>query len=65
MEEGNSIQMTYIGITRNPHTPQQNGTAERKINRSLLNAARSMLHAAKLEIQSKFWEEAIAKTCYI
>ena len=45
-----------------PHTPQQNGTAERK-NRSLLNAARSMLHAAKLE--SKFWEEAIATACYI
>ena len=45
-----------------PHTPQQNGTTERK-NRSLLNAARSMLHAAKLE--SKFWEEAIATTCYI
>ena len=45
-----------------PHTPQQNGTAERK-NRSLLNAARSMLHVAKLE--SKFLEEAIATTCYI
>ena len=45
-----------------PHTPQQNGTAERK-NRSLLNAAHSMLHAAKLE--SKFWEEAIATACYI
>ena len=45
-----------------PQTPQQNGFAERKI-RSLLNLARSMLNATNLE--PKFWEEAVATTCYI
>ena len=45
-----------------PHTPQQNGISERK-NRSLLNAARSMMNVAKLE--PKFWEEAIATTCHL
>ena len=45
-----------------PNTPQQNGIAERK-NRSLLNTARSMINAANLD--SKFWEEAIATACYL
>ena len=37
-----------------PHTPQQNGIAERR-NKSILEAARSMIHAANLP--KKFWGE--------
>ncbi|MCO5590655.1 hypothetical protein L7F22_044628 [Adiantum nelumboides] len=53
------------GIRHNltvPHTPQQNGLAERK-NRSLMNSARSMLRIACLP--PSFWEEAISTACYL
>ena len=43
------------------YTPQQNGVAERK-NRTLIEAARSMLADSKLPV--KFWNEAVATACY-
>ncbi|KAL8121836.1 hypothetical protein AgCh_018533 [Apium graveolens] len=42
-------------------TPQQNGVVERK-NRTLVEAARTMLQDAKLS--TSFWEEAMNTTCY-
>ena len=44
-----------------PHSPQQNGVAERK-NRTLCEAARVMLEDAKLP--RKFWAEAVATAAY-
>ncbi len=44
------------------HTPEENGTAER-MNRTLLNLTRSMLHHRKIDLV--FWGEAIATACYI
>ena len=45
-----------------PRTPQQNGVVERK-NRTLIEAARTMLQDAKLP--TCFWAEAIQTACYI
>lgn len=45
-----------------PHTPQQNGVAERK-NRTLIETARSMLSHAKLP--KIYWAEAVATAAYI
>ncbi|GKB77783.1 putative ribonuclease H-like domain-containing protein [Tanacetum coccineum] len=53
------------GIKRdycNPRTPQQNGVAERK-NRTLIEAARTMLADSKLP--TMFWTEAISTACYV
>ena len=53
------------GIERHkttPYTPQQNGVAER-MNRTLMERARSMLSGAGLE--QKFWAEALAIACYL
>ncbi|KAJ9547698.1 hypothetical protein OSB04_020241 [Centaurea solstitialis] len=47
-----------IGTNR---TPQQNGVAERR-NRTLIEAARSMLSEANLATQ--FWAEAVNTACY-
>ncbi|GJV73461.1 putative ribonuclease H-like domain-containing protein [Tanacetum coccineum] len=52
------------GIKRdysNPRTPQQNGVAERK-NRTLIEAARTMLADSKLP--TMFWTEAVSTACY-
>ncbi|KAJ9541715.1 hypothetical protein OSB04_028221 [Centaurea solstitialis] len=52
------------GISQNfssVRTPQQNGVAERR-NRTLIEAARSMLIEADLPIQ--FWAEAVNTACY-
>nr|GEX39347.1 putative ribonuclease H-like domain-containing protein [Tanacetum cinerariifolium] len=43
-------------------TPQQNGVAER-INRTLIEAARTMLADAKLPVT--FWAEAVNTVCYV
>ncbi|KAJ9567388.1 LOW QUALITY PROTEIN: hypothetical protein OSB04_003354 [Centaurea solstitialis] len=45
-----------------PRTPQQNGVAERR-NRTLIEAARTMLVDSKLPIT--FWAEAVNTTCYV
>nr|GEU52395.1 putative ribonuclease H-like domain-containing protein [Tanacetum cinerariifolium] len=52
------------GINReysNARTPQQNGVAERK-NRTLIEAARTMLADSKLP--TMFWTEAVRIACY-
>jgi transposase InsO family protein len=53
------------GITHEftvPYTPQQNGVAERMM-RTLVEAARTMLHASGLP--SSFWGEAVTTAAYI
>nr|GEV40363.1 putative ribonuclease H-like domain-containing protein [Tanacetum cinerariifolium] len=53
------------GIKRefsNARTPQQNGVAERR-NRTLIEAARTMLANAKLPVT--FWTEAVNTACYV
>ncbi|KAJ9550670.1 hypothetical protein OSB04_014715 [Centaurea solstitialis] len=45
-----------------PRTPQQNGVAERR-NRTLIEAARTMLVDSKLPVT--FWAEAINTACYV
>ncbi|GKC96358.1 putative ribonuclease H-like domain-containing protein, partial [Tanacetum coccineum] len=52
------------GIKRdysNPRTPQQNGVTQRK-NRTLIEAARTMLADSKLP--TMFWTEAVSTACY-
>nr|GFC32488.1 putative ribonuclease H-like domain-containing protein [Tanacetum cinerariifolium] len=46
----------------NARTPQQNGVAERR-NRTLIEAARTMLADAKLPVT--FWAKAVNTTCYV
>ncbi|GKE46842.1 putative ribonuclease H-like domain-containing protein [Tanacetum coccineum] len=56
---------TKKGIKRefsNARTPQQNGVAERR-NRTLIEAARTMLADAKLPVT--FWAEAVSTACYV
>ena len=55
---------TDKGISRQysaPRTPQQNGVVERK-NRTLVEAARTMLNEANLPLY--FWAEAVNTACY-
>ncbi|GKA36365.1 retrovirus-related pol polyprotein from transposon TNT 1-94, partial [Tanacetum coccineum] len=47
--------------TSNPRTPEQNDVVERQ-NRTLVEAARTMLSASKLPLF--FWAEAIETACY-
>ncbi|GJS73630.1 retrovirus-related pol polyprotein from transposon TNT 1-94, partial [Tanacetum coccineum] len=47
--------------TSTPQTPEQNGVVERR-NRTLVEAARTMLSASKIPLS--FWAEAVATTCY-
>nr|GEY86375.1 hypothetical protein [Tanacetum cinerariifolium] len=47
--------------TSTARTPEQNGVVERR-NRTLVEAARTMLSASQLPLF--FWAEAIATTCY-
>ena len=45
-----------------PYTPQQNGVAER-MNRTIMETARSMLHHADLPLS--FWAEAVSTAVYL
>nr|GEV81749.1 reverse transcriptase domain-containing protein [Tanacetum cinerariifolium] len=54
----NGIKMDYS----NARTPQQNEVAEQK-NRTLIEAARSMLAESKLP--TMFWTEAVSTACYV
>jgi transposase InsO family protein len=45
-----------------PYTPEQNGVAERA-NRTIVEMARSMIHAQHLKLE--FWAEAVANAVYI
>lgn len=45
-----------------PYTPEQNGSVERE-NRTVVEAARTMLHAKNMEI--KFWAEATNAAVFI
>ena len=45
-----------------PHSPQQNGVAERQ-NRTLMESARAMLSHSNLP--NKFWAEAVATAAYL
>ncbi|GJX47838.1 retrovirus-related pol polyprotein from transposon TNT 1-94 [Tanacetum coccineum] len=47
--------------TSTPRTPEQNGVVERR-NRTLVEAARTMLSASKLPLS--FWAEAVTTACY-
>ncbi|GJS28492.1 retrovirus-related pol polyprotein from transposon TNT 1-94 [Tanacetum coccineum] len=47
--------------TSTPRTPKQNGIVERQ-NRTLVEAARTMLSASKLPLS--FWAEAVTTACY-
>lgn len=51
-----------IHQTSNPYTPEQNGLAER-MNRTLVEKARSMLHGAGLP--KSFWAEAVSTAAYL
>ncbi|KAJ9561558.1 hypothetical protein OSB04_006718 [Centaurea solstitialis] len=56
--------LNSVGITHNfsaPRTPQQNGVVERK-NRTIIEAARTMLNASGLPLT--FWVEAVSTACY-
>ncbi|GKE02091.1 ribonuclease H-like domain-containing protein [Tanacetum coccineum] len=55
---GKSIKREYSV----PRTPQQNGVTERK-NRTLIEAARTMLADSKLP--TTFWAEAVSTACYV
>ena len=46
----------------NPHCPEQNGVAER-MNRTIVESARSMLYHAKLP--QHFWAEAVSTAVYL
>jgi transposase InsO family protein len=48
--------------TTTPYTPEQNGKAER-LNRTLVESARAMLHDAQLP--KRFWAEAIVMANYL
>ncbi|GJU21393.1 ribonuclease H-like domain-containing protein [Tanacetum coccineum] len=52
----------YLVKENRSRTPQQNGVAERK-NRTLIEAARTMLADSKLPIT--FWSEAVSTACYV
>ena len=57
--------LNIMGIQRQmsaAQTPQQNGVAER-VNRTIMEAARSMLHAAGLPLS--FWEYAVMTAVYL
>ena len=71
MEVGNSSSRDFISFLRNngigrrvscPHTPQQNGIAERK-HRHIVESAMSMLHDSNLPIN--LWTEAFHSAVHV
>ncbi|GJW61638.1 putative ribonuclease H-like domain-containing protein [Tanacetum coccineum] len=54
--------LTFVSSLRHKKTPQQNGAAERR-NRTLIEAARTMLADSKLP--TTFWAEAVSTACYV
>ncbi|GKA89961.1 putative ribonuclease H-like domain-containing protein [Tanacetum coccineum] len=63
---GNLVRVDFLGGLRGKfsvaRTPQQNGVAERK-NRTLIDAARTMLVDSKLP--TTFWAEVVNTACYV
>ncbi|GJS61811.1 putative ribonuclease H-like domain-containing protein [Tanacetum coccineum] len=59
LSRGKKVLKRRIRVAR---TPQQNGVAERK-NRTLIEAARTMLADSKLP--TTFWAEAVSTACYV
>ena len=60
-----NLYLTKEGIKHEltiPHTPQQNGVAER-LNRTLIEGVRTMLADSKLP--HRFWAEALSTTVYL
>nr|GEV34409.1 hypothetical protein [Tanacetum cinerariifolium] len=58
---------TFKGIKRefsNARTPQQNGVAERR-NKTLIEAAKTMLADANAKIPVTFWAKAVNTACYV
>ena len=55
-DKGTAHQLT------NPYTPEQNGVSER-LNRTLIESARSMLIHAKMQLT--FWAEAVNTAVYL
>nr|GEY06273.1 hypothetical protein [Tanacetum cinerariifolium] len=62
MKANDSITKRIKREFSNVRTPQQNGVAERR-NKTLIEAARTMLADAKLPVT--FWAEAVNTTCYV
>nr|GEV98038.1 ribonuclease H-like domain-containing protein [Tanacetum cinerariifolium] len=60
--KGNDLLIGILHQTFIARTPEQNGVVERR-NRTLVEAARTMLSAAKLPLF--FWAEAIATSCLL
>nr|GEW28063.1 retrovirus-related Pol polyprotein from transposon TNT 1-94 [Tanacetum cinerariifolium] len=61
VQRGLQAQKGFITKTSVARTPKQNGVVERR-NQTLVEAARTMLSAAKVPLF--FWAEAIATTCF-
>nr|GEZ94388.1 putative ribonuclease H-like domain-containing protein [Tanacetum cinerariifolium] len=59
--KGNDLLTGILHQTSVARTPEQNGIVERR-NRTLIEAARTMLSIAKVPLF--FWAEAIATTCF-
>nr|GEV08466.1 hypothetical protein [Tanacetum cinerariifolium] len=59
--KGNDLLTGILHQTSVARTPEQNGVVERR-NRTLVEAAQTMLSAAKVPLF--FWAEAIATTCF-
>ena len=63
--EGSICYLKSKGIRQEltvPHSPQQNGISER-MNRTLMESARSMM--ARASLPDKYWAEAVACAAYL